>query len=105
MRTDVFGGTLPGWQALLTVHGASLLPKRPLLAVDLTGRHVNRPLTAMTRRTGIGAATYRLPHDLGRCGLLAELSHAQLADDRGVRLGLWATSIEQPVQKGKARMV
>ena len=38
-RTDVFGGTLAGWQALLTVHGASLLASRPLLAIDLTGQH------------------------------------------------------------------
>jgi hypothetical protein len=79
-RTDIFGGTLAGWQALLTVHGASLLAQRPLLAVDLTGRHTAGQLTATTQRAGIPAITYRLPHDLGRCGLLAELSPAQLAD-------------------------
>jgi hypothetical protein len=79
-RTDIFGGTLAGWQALLTVHGASLLAQRPLLAVDLTGRHAAGLLTATTQRTGMPGATWRLPHDLGRCGLLAELSPAQLAD-------------------------
>jgi len=79
-RTDVFGGTLAGWQALLTVHGASLLAQRPLLAVDLTGRHAAGLLTATTQRAGMPAATWRLPHDLGRCGLLAELSPAQFAD-------------------------
>jgi hypothetical protein len=36
-RTEMFGGTLAGWQALLTVHGASILAERPLLAIDLTG--------------------------------------------------------------------
>jgi len=79
-RTDIFGGTIVGWQALLTVHGASLLAQRPLLAVDLTGRHTLGQLTATTQRRGIPGITYRLPHDLGRCGLLAELSPAQLAD-------------------------
>jgi hypothetical protein len=79
-RTDIFGGTLAGWQALLTVHGASLLAQQPLLAVDLTGRHAAGLLTTTAQRTGIPAAVYRLPHDLGRCGLLAELSPAQFAD-------------------------
>jgi hypothetical protein len=79
-RTDVFGGTLAGWQALLTVHGASLLAQQPLLVVDLTGRHAASLLTATTQCSGMPAATWRLPHDLGRCGLLAELSPAQLAD-------------------------
>jgi hypothetical protein len=42
-RTDIFGGTLAGWQALLTVHGASILAQRPLLTVDLNrpARHGN----------------------------------------------------------------
>ena len=79
-RTDVFGGTLAGWQALLTVHGASLLASRPLLAIDLTGQHAAVMLTAAAQRMGIPAAVYRLPHDLGRCGMLGELSPAQLAD-------------------------
>ena len=79
-RTDVFGGTLAGWQALLTVHGASLLASRPLLAIDLTGQHAAAMLTAAAQRMGIPAAVYRLPHDLGRCGILGELSPAQLAD-------------------------
>jgi hypothetical protein len=30
-HTDVFGGTLSGWEALLTVHGASILATRPCL--------------------------------------------------------------------------
>lgn len=78
-RTDVFGGTLVGWQALLTVHGASLAVSRPLLAIDLTGQHAAAMLTAAAQRAGISAAVYRLPHDLGRCGMLAELSPGQLA--------------------------
>jgi hypothetical protein len=79
-RTDVFGGTLAGWQALLTVHGASLLAERPLLAVDLTGQQATGMLTTAVRGIGIPSAVYRLPHELGNCGLLTELTPAQFAD-------------------------
>lgn len=78
-RTDIFGGSLAGWQALLTVHGASLLAERRLLAVDLTGRHAAGLLTTTAQRAGLSATSWRLPNDLGRCGLLAELPPAQLA--------------------------
>ena len=79
-RTDIFGGTLAGWQALLTVHGASILAQRPLLTVDLTGQHAAGMLSAAARDAGISSATYRLPQQLGSCGLLTELTPAQLAD-------------------------
>ncbi len=78
-RTDIFGGTLAGWQALLTVHGASILAERQLLAVDLTGQQATATLTAAAQHNQIESVTYHLPHDLGRCGLLTELSPAQLA--------------------------
>jgi len=80
-RTDIFGArTLAGWRALLTVHGASILAERPLLAVDLTGQHAAGMLSAAARDAGIPSVTYRLPHELGRCGLLTELTPGQLAD-------------------------
>ena len=79
-RTDIFGGTLAGWQALLTVHGASILAERPLLTVDLTGQHAAGMLSAAARDAGIPSVTYRLPHELGRCGLLNDLTPGQLAD-------------------------
>jgi hypothetical protein len=79
-RTDIFGGTLAGWQALLTVHGASILAERPLLTVDLTGQHASGMLSAAVREAKIPSVTYRLPHELGRSGLLAELTPGQLAD-------------------------
>jgi hypothetical protein len=78
-RTDIFGGTLTGWQGLLTVHGASLLSQRPVLVADLTGQHAARQLMLTARAARVPAAGYRLPHDLGRSGLLAELSPGQLA--------------------------
>jgi len=78
-RTDVFGGTLAGWQGLLTVHGASLLADRQLLAIDLTGQHAASALTAAASATSIDTATFYLPQDLARSGLLAGLSPADLA--------------------------
>jgi hypothetical protein len=79
-RTDIFGGTLAGWQALLTVHGASILAERPLLTVDLTGMDAAGMLSAAARDARIPSAAYRLPRELGSCGLLTELTPAQLAD-------------------------
>jgi hypothetical protein len=78
-RTDVFGGTLAGWQALLTVHGASVLAAQPLLLVDLTGQQAGAMLDATVREMRIPAAAYTLPGDLGKCGLLASLDAGQFA--------------------------
>ena len=79
-RTDVFGGSLTGWQALLTVHGASLLTAQPLLVVDLSGQLASDQLTAAAHGAQVPGAWYALPADLGRCGLLAQLSPAAFAD-------------------------
>jgi hypothetical protein len=78
-RTDVFGGTLTGWRGLLTVHGASLLAERPVVVADLTGQHAARQLMLTARAARVPAVGYRLPRDLGRSGLLAELPTGQLA--------------------------
>jgi len=78
-RTDVFGGTLDGWQGLLTVHGASLLAERPLLVADLSGQHAARQLMLAAGQSRVPAAGFRLPQDLGRSGLLADLTPSQLA--------------------------
>ena len=79
-RTDVFGGSLQGWQGLLTVHGASILAAQPLLVVDLSGQLASGYLTAATQAAAVPGAVYVLPADLDRCGLLARLSPAQFAD-------------------------
>jgi hypothetical protein len=79
-RVDVFGGSLWGWQALLTTHGASILAAQPLLAVDLTGELACAELIELAEANGVPAAVYALPADIGRCGLLTSLSPAQLAD-------------------------
>jgi hypothetical protein len=79
-RVDVFGGSLWGWRALLTTHGASVLSTRPLLAVDLTGELACDELIELAEDMGVPSAVYLLPEDIGRCGLLAALSPAQFAD-------------------------
>jgi hypothetical protein len=79
-RTDVFGGTLAGWQGLLTVNGASLLAERPVLIADLSGQHCARALMTAAHREGVPVTGYRMPRDLGRSGLLAQLPPAQLAN-------------------------
>jgi hypothetical protein len=67
-RTDVIGGTPAGWQALVAVHGASLLAHSPLLVIDFTGQDATSTLMALARRAGTEAVTWRLPQDLGRYG-------------------------------------
>jgi hypothetical protein len=80
LRTDVFGGSWWGWQALLTTHGTSILAAQPLLVLDLTGQLVSGELTALARELVGSAAQHVLPGDLGRCGLLARLSGPQFAE-------------------------
>ena len=79
-RTDIFGGSLQGWQGLLAVHGASILASQPLLMVDLSGQLTSGYLTAAAQAAAVHGALYVLPADLDRSGLLARLSPAQFAD-------------------------
>jgi hypothetical protein len=79
LRTDVYGGTLGGWQSLLAVHGASSLGRQPLLVADLSGQLASSQLTALAQRHGVPAAVHLLPGDLGPSGILAGLTPAQLA--------------------------
>jgi hypothetical protein len=80
LRTDVFGGSLRGWQALLTTHGTSLLASQPVLTVDLTGEVICQELTDTARAAGVPTAGWLLPAQLGSSGVLAGLSAAQFAD-------------------------
>ena len=79
-RVNVFGGSLRGWQALLTTHGTSQLASQPVLAVDLTGEVVGQELTDTARAAGVPVAVWLLPAQLGASGVLAGLSAAQFAD-------------------------
>ncbi len=79
-HTDVFGGTLPGWRSLITVHGASIMAAQPLLVADLTGQYAAGELAGLTREAGVQVAEYLLPRDIDRSGLLTGLSGQQLAN-------------------------
>jgi len=79
-RTDVYGGTLAGWRSLLTVHGASILARQPLLVADLSGQYALAGLAALARDARVPSAEYVLPRDLNRSGLLTRLSGQHLAD-------------------------
>ncbi|HUA29351.1 MAG TPA: hypothetical protein VMC03_10740 [Streptosporangiaceae bacterium] len=79
-RVDVFGGSLRGWQALLTTHGTSLLAAQPLLVLDLTGEMVCGELIGTAQAAGVPAVAWLLPAELGASGLLSGLSDTQFAD-------------------------
>jgi hypothetical protein len=79
-RTDIFGGTLAGWQSLITVHGASILADQPLLVADLSGQLPSGQLAALARHADLPVAAYLLPRDLNRSGLLARLDPVQFAE-------------------------
>jgi hypothetical protein len=79
-RADVYGGTLGGWQSLLTVHGASVVAERPLLVADFSGQLASGELTALARRHGVQGAFYPLPSALAASGVMTGLAASQLAN-------------------------
>jgi hypothetical protein len=79
-RTDVYGGTLDGWQSLLAVHGASVLATQPLLVADFSGQLASGDLTALARRHGVHGAVYPLPGALAASGIMTGLAASQLAN-------------------------
>jgi len=79
-RIDIFGGSLWGWEALLTVHGASRLAAQPVLVADLTGELVSRELAVTARDAGLSCTVQLLPSQLADTGLLGAFSPGQLAD-------------------------
>jgi hypothetical protein len=78
-RTDVYGGTLGGWKALLAVHGASVLAAQPLLVADFSGQLASSELTNLARRHRVNGALYPLPTALAASGIMTGLAASQLA--------------------------
>jgi hypothetical protein len=60
-RTDIFGGTAAGWQALVAVHGASLLAQSPLLVIGFTGQAAAATLMAGQARRDRGSDLAAVP--------------------------------------------
>lgn len=80
-RIDVVGGTLWGWEALLTVFGASLLRTHgPMTLVDLSGEAVCRELLHLAASHDLPVDVQLLPTELADSDLLHGLSGRQVAD-------------------------
>lgn len=80
-RVDIIGGSLWGWEALLTVFGASLLSTRGAMTlVDLSGEAVSRELLSLAGDNGMSVDLLLLPNDLAESDLLVGLDGRQLVD-------------------------
>jgi hypothetical protein len=78
-RLDVFGGTGPGRQNMVTGLGWELLGQRAVIVLDLTQDRVAEGLLSAAVRAGMSVHDYELPDDLGETPLLAGLSGEQIA--------------------------
>jgi hypothetical protein len=78
-RLDVFGGTGPGRQNMVTGLGLELLEQRAVIVLDLTQDRVAGGLLTAAARAGISFQDYELPADLGETPLLAGLRGEQIA--------------------------
>jgi hypothetical protein len=78
-RIDVFGGSLHGWEAFLTVYGTSVLAERPALVADFSRELVCRELALISRAAGAPVDVQVLPGQLAESSVLAGLTPEQLA--------------------------
>ncbi|HEY1665147.1 MAG TPA: hypothetical protein VGG54_05605 [Trebonia sp.] len=78
-RLDVFGGTGPGRQNMVTGLGWELLEQRAVIVLDLTQDRVADGLLTAAARAGISFQDYELPAGLGETPLLAGLRGEQIA--------------------------
>ena len=78
-RLDVFGGTGPGRQNMVTGLGWELLEQRAVIVLDLTQDRVAGGLLTAAARAGISFQDYELPADLAETPLLAGLRGEQIA--------------------------
>jgi hypothetical protein len=101
-RLDVFGGTGPGRQNMVTGLGWELLEQRAVIVLDLTQDRVADGLLTAAARAGISLQDYELPADLGETPLLAGLGGEQIAslivevvhaDDAGATAPVRATDL------------
>ena len=78
-RLDVFGGTGPGRQNMVTGLGWELLEQRAVIVLDLTQDRVAGGLLTAAARAGVSFQDYELPADLAETPLLAGLRGEQIA--------------------------
>ncbi len=80
-RIDIIGGTMYGWEAVLTVFGGSLLATRgPMTLVDFTGEALSDELIELATGTGRSVRELRLPAQLAQFDLVADLTPDELVD-------------------------
>jgi hypothetical protein len=80
-RTDIAGGTLSGWSAMLTTAAAGQLAAGGEITVlDLTGAAVALDLLSVARARGTDPLVWVLPGDLPQLDLTGGLSREALAD-------------------------
>ena len=80
-RIDVVGGTLWGWEGLLTVFGSSTLASGGRLTVlDLTGEGVCRELAELAAEAGMTTDVQLFPDDLATADVLSGLDRRQFVD-------------------------
>jgi hypothetical protein len=80
-RTDIAGGTLSGWSAMLTTAAASLLAAGGEITVlDLTGAAVALDLIGWARSRGTEPLVWVLPDDLPQLNLTGGLSREAQAE-------------------------
>ena len=78
-RLDVFGGTVPGRQNMVTGLGWELLAEHAVIVLDLSQDRVADGLIEAAAGAGISWQDYRLPGDLNATPLLAGLGGEQVA--------------------------
>lgn len=79
-RIDVFGGSLHGWEAFLTVYGTSTLADRPVLVADFSRELVCRELVLIASAAGAPVDVQLLPAQLAGSSVLAGLPGKELAE-------------------------
>lgn len=79
-RIDVFGGSLWGWQAFLSVYGTSALVERPVIVADLSQELVCDELLSLAAAAGVPVDAQLLPDQLATTSLLYGLPARQLTD-------------------------
>jgi hypothetical protein len=79
-RLDIFGGNLESWKEFLTGYGASVLPTRPVIVIDLSGEMVCLKLTSTAQAADFDVDVQILPDDLARTSLLSGLSAQHIVD-------------------------
>ena len=80
-RVDIVGGTMYGWEAVLTVFGGSLLATRgAMVLADFTGEALSGELTQLAASTGRSVREVVLPAELDSFDLVAGLEPGELVD-------------------------